>query len=632
MKMLMIVVDEAHKEELEAYLGRRGVRRLHRDLPARSAWARAAPGSARAPSRQTSAVIFSLVEAAASTNRRSRPRALRSLSRAAEDGQLGRRFGGLRSGPAVASSAPCRRVTPIAGASSARRWRSRQPARRSNLLVGFDAELGGTMFEIEELVAREILDSRGNPTLEVDCHLAGGASGRAAVPSGASTGKREALELRDGDERYGGKGVQQAVENVDERDRARARRRRRARSGVRRPHADRAGRHAEQEPARRQRDPRRLARRRPRRRPRPPACRSTRYVGGTARHRAAGADDERAQRRRARRQLGRHPGVHARAARRCRAFAEALRAGAEIYHTLKKVLNESGLATGVGDEGGFAPNLASNQEALDLLLAAIERGRLSPGEQVGLAFDAAASELGRERAGRGALRARGRGQERPRRRRADRALRRAGSTVTRWCRSRTAWPRATGTGWQRAHRGARRARPARRRRRLRHQSGDPRAAASSDGVGQRAAGQAQPDRHPHRDARGGRDGQDRRLRQRHLPPLGRDRGHDHRRPRGRHPRRPDQDRRPVPQRPCRQVQPPAAHRGGAGGRGVVSRARAPIRVSARERRRRTPPRRTSPSGSRCCSPRECCCCSSCSASAPCAAGVCSRASMPRRRG
>jgi enolase len=72
------------------------------------------------------------------------------------------------------------------------------------------------MFTIDDILAREILDSRGNPTLEVDCVLANGAGGRAAVPSGASTGKREALELRDGGERYGGKGVQQAVANVRE--------------------------------------------------------------------------------------------------------------------------------------------------------------------------------------------------------------------------------------------------------------------------------------------------------------------------------------------------------------------------------------------------------------------------------
>ena len=71
------------------------------------------------------------------------------------------------------------------------------------------------MFEIEEIIAREILDSRGNPTLEVDCLLESGSVGRAAVPSGASTGKREALELRDGDERFGGKGVLRAVENVN---------------------------------------------------------------------------------------------------------------------------------------------------------------------------------------------------------------------------------------------------------------------------------------------------------------------------------------------------------------------------------------------------------------------------------
>ena len=169
---------------------------------------------------------------------------------------------------------------------------------------------GSAMSEIIDVLAREILDSRGNPTVEVEVALESGAWGRFAVPSGASTGSREALELRDGDKkRYGGKGVLKAVDNVN---------------GVLGPEivgleahdqADvdraliRARRHRDQEEARRQRDPRRLAGGRPGRgrRGRPAALPVPRR---RQRAHAAGADDERHQRRRARRQQPRHPGVH----------------------------------------------------------------------------------------------------------------------------------------------------------------------------------------------------------------------------------------------------------------------------------------------------------------------------------
>jgi enolase len=247
------------------------------------------------------------------------------------------------------------------------------------------------MFEIEEINAREILDSRGNPTLEVDCHLTGGASGRAAVPSGASTGKREALELRDGGERYGGKGVLTAVEGIDElvvpelmgmdaRDQAlvdatlgeidgtenKSRLGANATLGVSLAVAKAAAEAA--------------------------GLPLYAYLGGPAAtvlpvpqlnvlNGGAHADNSV--------DVQEFMIVPVGFGR----FSEALRAGAEVYQTLKKVLLGKGLSTGVGDEGGFAPDLGSNQEALDLLMEAIAQAGYEPGAQIALALDVAASEL-----------------------------------------------------------------------------------------------------------------------------------------------------------------------------------------------------------------------------------------------
>jgi enolase len=216
------------------------------------------------------------------------------------------------------------------------------------------------------------------------------AQGRAAVPSGASTGAFEAVELRDGDKgRYLGKGVLKAVENVieasaeeiigfDATDQRRDRRR----------HA-RARRHRQQGQARRQRHPRRLARRRARRRRvgRPAAVPLRRRP---ERARPARPDDEHPQRWLARRLQRRHPGVHDRPDRRRDPSPRPSRWGAEVYHELKSVLKEKGLATGLGDEGGFAPNLESNRAALDLILEAIKKAGYEPGTDVALALDVAA--------------------------------------------------------------------------------------------------------------------------------------------------------------------------------------------------------------------------------------------------
>src|SRR3974390_3005580 len=251
---------------------------------------------------------------------------------------------------------------------------------------------GAVMSEIVDVYAREILDSRGNPTLEVEVFLESGAFGRAAVPSGASTGEREALELRDGDSaRYLGKGVLKAVENVNSRiadeiigmeaddqvgidmkmlelDGTEFKSNLGANAilgvslAVARAAAEEAG-----QPL-------------------------YKYIGG------AGA-----------RELPLpmmniiNGGAHADnnvdiqefmiTPIGAATFAEALRWGAEVYHALKAVIKQRGLSTGVGDEGGFAPDLEHNRAALDLIVEAIAKAGFTPGQDVALAVDAAASEF-----------------------------------------------------------------------------------------------------------------------------------------------------------------------------------------------------------------------------------------------
>jgi enolase len=247
------------------------------------------------------------------------------------------------------------------------------------------------MFCIDEIVAREILDSRGNPTLEVDVVLDGGVGGRAAVPSGASTGSREALELRDGGKRYNGKGVRKAVANVqdeiaprlrgnDSRDQARIDKALLELDGT--PDKSRLGANAMLGVS--------LAVARA-------AAEASglplyAYVGGPAAtvlpvpllnvlNGGAHADNSVDIQEFMLVPLG------------FDRFADALRAGVEIYHTLKGVLKKAGMVTAVGDEGGFAPNLRSNREALDLLMTAIDKAGYKAGKEIGLALDVAASEL-----------------------------------------------------------------------------------------------------------------------------------------------------------------------------------------------------------------------------------------------
>lgn len=245
---------------------------------------------------------------------------------------------------------------------------------------------------IEGIIGREILDSRGNPTVEVEVLLDSGAVGRAAVPSGASTGAFEAVELRDGDaERYLGKGVQKAVEHVngpifdaligfdalDQRDIDRllidldetpnkANLGANAILGVSLAIAKAAS--AELDVP------------------------LFRYVGGTnasvlptpmmnvingGEHADNNVDIQ---------EFMIMPVGAA-------SFSEALRWGTETYHVLKKVVAERGLSTAIGDEGGFAPNLASNEEAVTLLVEAIERAGRVPGEEIAIALDAASTEF-----------------------------------------------------------------------------------------------------------------------------------------------------------------------------------------------------------------------------------------------
>jgi enolase len=247
-------------------------------------------------------------------------------------------------------------------------------------------------FSIEAIHGREILDSRGNPTLEVEVLLDGGASGRAGVPSGASTGSREALELRDGDKkRYGGKGVRKAVSHVngeiaeelsgaDARDQALIDRILIELDGT--PNKGRLGANAilgvSLAVARAGADASGM-----------PLYRSLGGSGATTLpvplinviNGGAHADN----------QLD--PQEFMVCPVGFTSFAEALRAGAEVFHALKAILKKKGLSTGVGDEGGFAPDIASSKEAIELLLSAVEAAGYKPGRDLVIALDPAASEF-----------------------------------------------------------------------------------------------------------------------------------------------------------------------------------------------------------------------------------------------
>src|SRR5262245_55267496 len=249
--------------------------------------------------------------------------------------------------------------------------------------------------KILDVKGREILDSRGNPTIEADVILEGGARGRAAVPSGASTGEREALELRDGDKsRYLGKGVCKAVANAN---------------------GEIASALRHRELSQREPDP------------------ATIQLDGTPTKSRLGANAIlgvsmaafRADAVRLHRSVYAHAahlagntggyllpvpmlnilngGAHADSnvdfqefmvmPLGAPSFGEGLRIGVEIFHALRGILKKRGLATGVGDEGGFAPSLRSNREALELVLEAVDKAGFQPGGNVYLALDVASSEF-----------------------------------------------------------------------------------------------------------------------------------------------------------------------------------------------------------------------------------------------
>ncbi|MGA7965954.1 MAG: phosphopyruvate hydratase [Gammaproteobacteria bacterium] len=248
-------------------------------------------------------------------------------------------------------------------------------------------------FEIVALYPAEILDSRGNPTVEVECELACGLRGRAAVPSGASTGEREATELRDGDKkRYGGKGVQKAchgIENTIEPDLVGTDARCQAAVDARlqeldgTPNKSKLGANAMLGVSLAVARAAAMASELP----------LFAYLGGVGAHTLPVPCMNIL-----------NGGVHANwegpdfqeymiAPVGAASFAEALRCGAEVYHALKAVLKEKSLHTAVGDEGGFAPRVNSNEQPLELIVTAIEKAGYKPGTEVAIACDPAASEF-----------------------------------------------------------------------------------------------------------------------------------------------------------------------------------------------------------------------------------------------
>ena len=262
------------------------------------------------------------------------------------------------------------------------------------------------MSEITEVVGREVLDSRGNPTVEVEVFLESGARGRAIVPSGASTGRFEAVELRDGGDRYGGKGVQRAISHVTGVIRA-------AIKGA--DALDQRGIDLALIDLDGTDDKSRLG--------------ANAMLGASLATAKAGADECDLP---LYRYVGGidasilpvpmlnvlNGGAHADnnvdfqefmvmpvgAA----SFSEALRWSAETYHALRKTLAERGLSTAVGDEGGFAPDLASNEEAITLLMEGIEKAGRVPGEEMAIALDPACTELWDEKTSRYKLAGEGR--------------------------------------------------------------------------------------------------------------------------------------------------------------------------------------------------------------------------------
>ena len=404
--------------------------------------------------------------------------------------------------------------------------------------------------KIAEVRGRQVVDSRGNPTVEVDVRLDSGALGRAIVPSGASTGVHEAVELRDGGAAWGGKAVLQAVGNVNG-EIAEALRGRDAsdQEGLDRALIDLDG------------------------TPNKGRLGANAILGASlAAAKAAAAE------------AGKplylwlggdaavtlpvpmlnviNGGAHATNSidlqefmvvpAGAETFADALRIGAEVYHSLKQVLAERGLAVGVGDEGGFAPDLESSEQAIEAVLDAADRaGHL---DRIAIALDPATSEVYSD----GAYRFEGREKS-------------SAEMPAFWAEIVDRYPVVSiedgaaeddWESWRALTEQLGEQRAARRRRPVRDEPGP---AAGGDRPGRRQLDprQGEPDRDADRDDRGRPAGTAGRLQRRHVAPFRGDRGRDDRRPGRRARHRPDQDRRAGAERPRREVQPAAADRGRA---------------------------------------------------------------------
>ena len=409
--------------------------------------------------------------------------------------------------------------------------------------------------KITRVHGREILDSRGNPTVEAELTI-DGVTGRAAVPSGASTGEREALELRDGDaRRYNGKGVRRAVANINGeiattlvgREFATQRSLDETLIGLDgTPTKGRLGANAllgvSMAAARAEAAAKNI-----------PLYRHLGTLYGVDRftlptpmmnilnggaHADTSVDFQ---------EFMVMPIAAA-------SFSEALQTGAEIFHALRGILKARGQSTGVGDEGGFAPNLKSNREAIEVVLEAVGKAGMKAGTDVWIALDVAASELW---AGGGNYTFKKSGEPA---RTSEQMIR----MYDEWLRSYPIISIEDGLaegdweGWKMLTRelGSRVqlvgddvfvTNP-----------GDPRPR-DQGRRRQRPAREAESNRHGHRDAGRRQDGARRQLRHDHFAPLGRDRGHHDCRSRGRNRGRPDQDRVGEPYGSRRQVQPAAAH-------------------------------------------------------------------------
>ena len=373
------------------------------------------------------------------------------------------------------------------------------------------------MSAIVDIVGREILDSRGNPTVECDVLLESGTMGRAAVPSGASTGSREAIELRDGDKaRYLGKGVLKAVEHVnteiseavlgldaseqafldrtlidldgtDNKSRLGANATLAVSMAVARAAAEESG------------------------------LPLYRYFGGSGGMQMPVPMMNVI-----------NGGAHANNNLDLQelmiipvgapSFREAVRYGAEVFHALKKIIDGKGMTTAVGDEGGFAPNVASHEAAIQMILEAIDKAGYEAGRQIAIGLDCAASEFYKD----GKYHLEGEGLT---------------LTAPEWTDILATWvdkyPIITiedgmhegdWDGWKHLNDAPRQEGAAGRRRPVRHQHQDPEGR-HREARRQLDPHQDQPDRHADRDLRRHRDGQARRLDRRDLAPLGRDRGH-----------------------------------------------------------------------------------------------------------